>query len=131
MGIFLRWLAAFGLLAATFNPTPWNYIRWTSAHYHDQLPVTVLMGLFLALGYIIALNATLNSIGVFGMVMIGAIFGCSIWVLVDWGVLKLDNTDLTLWLGIFALSLILGFGLSWSSLKQRLTGQATVDEIEE
>ena len=131
MGIFLRWLAAFVLLAATFNPTPWNYIRWSEGHYDDQLPVTVLMGLFLALGYIIALSATLNSIGVFGMVMIGAIFGCTIWVLVDWGVLELANTDLTMWLGIVALSLILGAGLSWSNIKQRLTGQGTVDEIEE
>jgi hypothetical protein len=34
------------------------------------------------------------------------------------------------WLGILALSLILGIGLSWSILRQRLSGQASVDEIE-
>jgi hypothetical protein len=50
-------------------------------------------------------------------------------VLIDRSLLHLDNTDLTVWLAILALSLIFGVGLGWSSLRQRLTGQATVDEI--
>lgn len=33
-------------------------------------------------------------------------------------------------MGILVLSLILGIGLSWSILRQRLSGQASVDEIE-
>ena len=42
----------------------------------------------------------------------------------------LANTSLNLWLGIFLLSVVLGIGLSWSILRQRLSGQASVDEIE-
>lgn len=131
MGIFLRWVAAFALLALTYNPTEVNYLSWAMTHYADQLPVTVLMGLILSVGYMIALNATLNSIGAFGMLMIGAIFGCTVWVLADWGILTLGNDDLTMWLGIGALSVVFGTGLSWSLIKQRLTGQATIDEIED
>lgn len=34
------------------------------------------------------------------------------------------------WAGQMPLSLILGIGLSWSILRQRLSGQASVDEID-
>lgn len=130
MGILLRWLGAFLLLAATFNPTPYNYVRWSQANWQTQMPLTVLLGLLLAVGYIIYVGATFRSLGAFGMIVIAALFGAVIWVLIDYGVLKLGNTNLTVWLGILALSLILGIGLSWSILRQRLSGQATVDEVE-
>lgn len=130
MGILLRWLGAFLLLAATFNPTPYNFVRWAEANWTTQMPLTLLFGLLLAVGYIIYVGATFRSLGAFGMIVIAALFGAVIWVLIDWGVLKLGNTNVTVWLGILALSLILGIGLSWSILRQRLSGQATVDEVE-
>lgn len=68
--------------------------------------------------------------GAFGIVLVAAIFGAGIWVLIDWGVLDLANRGLNVWLGLLALSLILGVGLSWSILRQKLSGQASVDEIE-
>ncbi len=130
MGIFLRWLGAFALLSATFNPTPWNFVRWSQANYASQMPLTVLFGLLLAVGYMIYIGATLRSIGAFGVILVGAIVGALVWVLIDFGVLTLQNTDLNLWLGIFAVSVVLGIGLSWSILRQRLSGQASVDEID-
>jgi len=130
MGILLRWLGAFILLAATFNPTPWNYVTWVQANWSTQTPVAVLAGLLLGVGFMIYLAATLRSIGPFGILLIAAIFGASLWVLIDWGVLALGNSSLNVWLAILALSVILGIGLSWSILRQRLSGQASVDEIE-
>lgn len=130
MGIFLRWLGAFALLSATFNPTQWNFIRWSQANYATQMPLTLLLGLLLGVGYMIYVGATLRSIGAFGVILVGAIVGALLWVLMDYGVLTLDNTNLNLWLGIFALSVVLGIGLSWSILRQRLSGQASVDEID-
>ena len=126
MGIFLRWLGAFALLSATFNPSQWNFIRWAEANYATQMPLTLLLGV----GYMVYIGATLRSIGGFGVILVGAIVGALIWVLMDYGVLTLDNTNLNLWLGIFALSVVLGIGLSWSILRQRLSGQASVDEID-
>ena len=130
MGIIIRWLGAFLLLAATFNPTPYNFVRWAEANWNTQMPLTLLLGLLLAVGYMIYVGATFRSLGAFGMIVIAALFGAVIWVLIDWDVLKLGNTNVTVWLGILALSLILGIGLSWSILRQRLSGQATVDEVE-
>ena len=130
MGILLRWLGAFILLAVTFNPTPYNFVRWSQANWETQMPLTVLLGLILGVGYIIYVGATFRSLGAFGMMVVAALFAAVIWVLIDWGVLALGNNSLTVWLGILALSLILGIGLSWSILRQRLSGQASVDEIE-
>jgi len=130
MGIILRWLGAFLLLSATFNPSDWNYLHWARTHWTDQMPLAVFLGLLLAVAYMVYVMATLRSIGAFGVVLIAAIFGAALWVLIDWGWLSLTNRSLNLWLGIFVLSLILGIGLSWSILRQRLSGQASVDEIE-
>ena len=130
MGIFLRWLGAFALLAATFNPTSWNFVRWAEANYTTQMPLTLLLGLLLGVGYLIYIGATLRSIGTFGVILVGAIVGALVWVLTDYGVLTLGSTALMIWLGIFALCVVLGVGLSWSILRQRLSGQASVDEIE-
>ncbi len=130
MGILLRWLGAFLLLAATFNPTQWNYLRWAAQNYASQTPMVLLAGLLLALGYMIYVVATLRSVGAFGVVFMAAILGAAVWVLIDWGVLTLANRSVNIWLALLALSFILGVGLSWSILRQRLSGQATVDEVE-
>jgi len=131
MGFVLRWGFAFVLLAATYNPTPWNFIRWGMTNYSAKLPLTVLFGLVLLVGYIVYLRATLRSIGTFGMLLVLALVGAVLWVLYDYGLLDLSNRDLTLWLGLFALSLVLGIGLSWSLVRRKLSGQADVDDIEE
>jgi len=131
MGIILRWLGAFVLLAATYNPTQINFTRWAEANWQSQMPLTLLLGLLLGVGYMIYIGATLRSIGAFGIILVGAIVAALVWVLIDYQILTLQNPSLNLWLGIFALSVVLGIGLSWSIIRQRLSGQATVDEVQE
>lgn len=131
MGIFFRWLCAFILLALTFNPTPYNYVAWARSNGQEQLPFAVLIGLVLLVFYIVYLRATLRSIGVLGAILVAGLVGALLWVFVDLGVLKLDNPDVTVWLGIFALSIVLGIGLSWSIVRRRLSGQADVDDVDE
>ncbi|MFK7754959.1 MAG: DUF6524 family protein [Sedimentitalea sp.] len=131
MGMILRWVFAFALLAATYNPTQWNYTRWSMANYNDQLPMVVLIGLVLLIGYIIYLRATLRSIGVFGMGLVLAVVGALLWVLYDYGWLELGNSALNVWLGILALSAVLGIGLSWSPVRRALSGQADMDDVDE
>lgn len=131
MGILTRWAAAFVLLAATFNPTPYNYVSWLRDHGGENLSVAVLVGLLLLVGYIIFLRATLRSIGPFGMFLILAIMAALVWVLHDLGVLRLDNKSLNLWLGVFALSAVLGIGLGWSHVRRALSGQSDMDDVDE
>ena len=129
MGFILRWLAAFALLAATYNPTDYNYIKWVMTLGDGSISLMVLAGLLLLIGYIIYLRATLRSIGGFGMMLVLALVGALLWVLYDFGVLSLDNAGLNVWLGLLALSLVLGVGLSWSHVRRALSGQADMDDV--
>ena len=131
MGFVLRWLFAFVLLAATYNPTQWNFLRWSMANYQAQLSVTVLTALVLLVGYIIYLRATLRSIGGFGMFLVLAVVAALLWVGYDMGWLSFQNPTANTWIGLTAMSLVLGVGLSWSHVRRRLSGQADMDDVDE
>lgn len=131
MGFLLRWFFAFLLVAATFNPTSWNFFGWAKNNYSQELPLTVLFGLLLLIGYIIYLRATLHSIGGLGMFLVLAVFTALVWVLWDQGLLDLNNSDFNGWMGILALSFILGIGMSWSFVRRALSGQYDVDDGED
>ena len=130
MWFVLRWLTAFALLAATYNPTSFNNVKWVMTQGERPVSLMVLAGLLLLIGYIIFLRATLRSIGGFGMLLVLALVGALLWVLYDFGVLSLDNTGLNVWLGLLALSLVLGVGLSWSHVRHALSGQADMDDVD-
>lgn len=129
--IAIRWLIAFVLLAATYNPTQRNWVSWSMRNYGDSLPLIVLSGLILLIGYIIFLRATLRSIGALGMALVLALVAALLWVLFDFGWLSLSNPTLNLWIGLVALSLVLGVGLSWSHIRRAISGQADMDDVDE
>ncbi len=131
MGIFLRWLFAFLLIGLSYNPTDWNYVRMALKYYDTHLSVVVLAGLILSIGYIIYLRATIRSIGAFGMILVLAVVAALLWVLYDFGLLSLKNQQLNVWLGVFALSVVLGIGLSWSHVRRALSGQSDMDDVDE
>ena len=131
MGMFLRWLFAFLLLALTYNPTEWNYVKWALVNYQAYMSIAVLLGLVLIIGYIIYLRATVRSIGAIGMFLVLAVVAALLWVLCDFGLLDIHNNDQNVWLGIFALSVVLGIGLSWSHVRRALSGQADMDDLDE
>lgn len=131
MGFLIRWAGAFLLLAATYNPTEWNIIRYAQANYETQLPLTILFSLILLVGYIIYIRATLRSIGVFGILLILAVVATIGWVLYDFGWIDLSNPTWNTWAAIVALSLVLAIGLAWSIVRRRLSGQVDIDDIDE
>jgi hypothetical protein len=131
MGFLLRWAVAFGLLAATFNPTQWNYARWAVDNFDSQMPMVVLLGLLLLIGYIIFLRATLHSIGALGMGLVTAVVAALLWVLYDYGLLSLYNSSINVWIGILALSVVLGVGLSWSFVRRSLSGQVDINDSDD
>ncbi|CUH76408.1 DUF6524 family protein [Tropicibacter naphthalenivorans] len=131
MSFLLRWLFAFLLLSATYNPTPFNFVRLSMANWESSKSVIVLMGLILLVGYIIYLRATLRSIGAFGMILVLAVFAALLWVAADFGLIDLTDPGLATWIALFAGSVVLGIGLSWSIIRKRLSGQLDVDEVED
>ena len=128
MGFLFRWLAAFVLLAATYNPTEWSYIRWAAENWQEQLPIAVLIGLVLTIAYVLFFTAVLRGIGAVGVVLILAVMAALIWVLVSQGWLSLENPSTNTWVGLVALSVVFAVGMYWGILWRRLSGQLEVDE---
>ncbi|MCV6594895.1 MAG: DUF6524 family protein [Silicimonas sp.] len=127
MGFLFRWLAAFVLLAATYNPTDYSYVRWALTSGADNLPVAVLIGLVLIVAYVLFFTAVLRGIGKIGVVLILAVIAALVWVLFDLGWLSLENRSVNVWLGIIALSVVLALGMYWGILWRRISGQLEVD----
>jgi Na+/alanine symporter len=126
-----RWIFAFVLVAATYNPSQFNYVGWSIRNYQNTLSMVVLLGLMLVIAYIIYLRATLRSIGLLGMALVAMMVAAIIWVLEDYTLLNLNDPDQTLWIGIFGLSIILGVGMSWSHVRRFISGQSDIDDISE
>ena len=78
VGFLWRFGAALVLVLATYNPTEWNFVRWGLTDWQSNLPVLVLCGLLLLVGYIIYFRATLRSIGPFGIVLVAALIGAAL-----------------------------------------------------
>lgn len=130
MGFVLRWIFAFLLVALTYNPTDFNYVRWVAANFGTQMPLAILLGLLLFVGYVVYVSATLRSIGTFGMILILAIVAALLWFLWDQGLLSLENRGLNIWIGIVALSVVLAVGMTWSIIWRRMSGQIEVDDAD-
>ena len=128
MGFLIRWLAAFVLLAATFNPTELSYYHWARDNWGDQLPLVVLGGLILLVCFILFLTAVLRGIGAFGVLLVVAVLAALVWVMVDLGWISLDNPSSNTWIALIMASIVLAIGMYWGILWRRLSGQLEVDD---
>ena len=126
-GVALRVGLAVLLVLATLNPTRWNYLRWATDSIEGFGPEKLIAGLLLAAAWVLYVRAAMQSIGLVGSALIAAIVGAFVWLAIDKDWLDPGNTDALMWIGLVALGLILGIGLSWSHFRRRITGQVDVE----
>ncbi|MFC3193448.1 DUF6524 family protein [Marinicella sediminis] len=130
-GFFLRWLFAFILVFATYNPSGYSLYHWMMPLNDAQLPLKIL-AVIVALGcYLFYLSATVKSLGILGILFVVAFCGTLVWLFVDQGWLDLSNPGIMSWVMIITISVILGLGISWSHFKKKITGQFDTDELGE
>ena len=82
------------------------------------------------IGWAVLLRATINSLGLIGLVLAGALFGFLIWGLISWGVLPTGSWSVLIWIVELMAVLVLTAGVSWSHIRRRLSGQIDVDDVE-
>ena len=126
----VRVIFAVALVFATYNPTKYSYVSWLLSYGEGELPLVVLAGITLIIGYAIYIRSTLRSIGVFGILLAGAFTAALIWVLIDFGILDVDSGDALQWVVLTAIAVVLGVGLSWSHVRRLLSGQSDVDDVD-
>lgn len=136
-GIAVRFLAALLLVYLTFNPTGLSWFHWTikpmiespTAALSTLNPLKVLAGISLAACWWFFLQASQRSLGVVGAIFILALFATFFWALSYWHIFTPGSSAAIAHLTLVSVALILGLGLSWSSVKRRITGQVDTDVI--
>ena len=131
-GLLVRFVLALALVLVTFNPTGYSYTHWFFDEFPNITALKVVVGIGLFIAWIVFVRATMQSIGLIGVVLMGIFFAALIWLFVTWGWIDIAHSQRAFtWILLVILSLILTAGLSWAHVRRRLSGQATVDEIEE
>ncbi|MGH1483256.1 MAG: DUF6524 family protein [Geminicoccales bacterium] len=126
-GFLFRWLGALVLVLGTYNPTPYNFIAWVTdadeVARGENLPLKLLIGALMIIGYVIYFRATMESIGFIGIGLAMLFFAGIIWLLFDYEILNLGEYQTVAWVGLFILATIMAIGISWSFIRRKLSGQ--------
>ncbi len=130
-GIALRFLFSLLLVLLSYNPSGHSYFHWVYHNIHSVTPYIAIAGLVLVIGWVIYIKATLNSLGVAGILLASALFGCLIWLFIYWKILDLHKASAMAWVVEILLALLLAIGMCWSHIMLRWSGQVDVDEIDE
>ena len=128
---FLRLLFALAVVMLTFNPTGFSFFHWAKdAFLSSSLgPLHFLAGIALLIGWVLFVQATTESLGVMGILLVAALFGVLVWLLFFYDVVKAGSVATILWIVLVGVALILTVGMSWAHIRRRMSGQATVDEV--
>ncbi|MGD8525473.1 MAG: DUF6524 family protein [Thioalkalispiraceae bacterium] len=131
IGVALRFVFALVLVFATYNPSGYSFYHWGIKQISDFSVLKLFVAIVLLIGWTVFVRATLRSLGAFGLFLAFAFFGTMIWLIVDVGIIPVDNIDVVLYLTLFIASAILTTGMTWSHIRRRLSGQVDMDDIDE
>lgn len=130
-GFGWRLVVATLLVFASWNPSGWSFWHWVFRDLPDVTAVKALVGIGLVIGWAIYLRATMRSLGGFGTVLVAALFAALMWLAVDFGWIAWGDFRMLAWVGLAALSVLLGLGMSWSHVRRRISGQYDMDDVEQ
>ncbi len=130
-GVILRFIFAILLVLLTYNPTDYSYFHWFYHSLDNFTPYVAIAGVALIIGWVLYVRATLESLGLMGLLLAGIFFGCMVWLFVYWGWLSLTNVSAVTWVIEVILAALLAIGMSWSHIHRRMTGQVDVDQVED
>lgn len=128
--IVFRFIAAWLLVVATWNPTGMSFGHWVIAMEENGAlgPVHAFVGMLLLIGWVVFLAASFRSLGLIGLGLVTALFGSFAWLLVDSGILPRENVSAMTWVVLVCGAGVLSVGMSWSHIWRRLSGQLDVDD---
>ena len=138
-GFLARLAGALLLVHITYNPERYSFFHWVfepkpgetgiSGLIHGFTPLKAFAGLALVAVWVVFLQATRRSLGAGGALLVVALFACTIWAMIYYGVIAPTSSRAIAHLVLLAVSLVLAIGLSWSHITQRLSGQTDTDNV--
>ena len=127
LGILIRFLSALVLVFATWNPTGWSFVHWLMRTPSNVTSGLVFAGVVLVIGWFLFLHATLESLGLLGLILALAFFGSLTWLVFDLGWLSTDQ-DVLSYVVLVVIAAILAVGMAWSHIWRRLSGRVEMEE---
>ena len=128
-GFIARWLAAFFLVFATYNPSGYSYCDWISDFSGGQWILKALVTILLTIAYATFVLATLRSLGVLGVVTWFLFFSALVWLIVNIGLIQTLSVRTVVTLGLVVFANVFAVGVSWSYIRMRLSGQSDTNNV--
>lgn len=131
MVMLLRALGAFVIVFGTYNPAGYSFVHWAFINATDKLiALKVLVGITLFIGWAFYFYSTKRALGWFGTSLAAIFFGVIFWLLIDWKIIEANVNTIT-WIVEIVLALTLWIGVSGALIRRRLSGQYSVDDVNE
>ena len=131
VGFAWRVTFALALVLLTFNPVGYSYFHWVRGNFPAFTPAQAVLGIVLLILWIFLWRSMMQAVGTLGLALMVALTAALVWLLVSWGWLDVANATAMTWVALIALGTILGVGMSWAIIRRELTGQASVDELDD
>jgi hypothetical protein len=129
--LLMRLAFSLGLVLLTFNPTGHSYYHWLADGFPSIQPVEAIAGIALLIAWIVFVRSTLAAMGTLGLGLLIAFFAAVVWWVVSNGWLDVDNRSAMAWVVLLILGIVLGIGMSWAHIRRQLSGQASVDRVDQ
>jgi len=129
-GFLWRLVFSVALVLLTFNPTGHSYYHWLLDGFPSITPGEAVAGIVLLGAWIFFVRSTLAAMGALGVGLLLALFASIVWWVTSRGWLDLGNRNAMAWVVLGVLGVVLGVGMSWSHIRRRISGQASVDRVD-
>lgn len=128
LNILIRWVLGLLLVLGTYNPYAMSYYQWV-AESDGLVSLKVLTGIVLTALHIVAVLASVRSLGPIGIGLSTALFAAAAWVMADNQLLYLEDPRVFTLTLLVILSTVYGIGMSWSHVRIRLSGQVDSTDV--
>jgi len=128
-----RFLGSLALVLLTFNPSGFSAYHWITSSIGAGSfgPVHTIAIIVLIIGWSIVWIATWRALDTFGVLLASVAMAAIVWLLADIGVLATNSVSAVTWIVLVCLAAVLTVGMSWAHVWRRLTGQYSVEQIED
>ncbi|NBV54572.1 MAG: hypothetical protein EBR79_02535 [Proteobacteria bacterium] len=100
-----------------------RWIQWTE-------PMKILLTVLVLVAFALVVMATFMALRLAGLLIMGAVLGCVVWVLHVNGILNVSNPTAWKYLPQPLLAVVWTVGLQWPKIRAAITGSLTTDDIE-
>lgn len=127
-----RFLLALVLVLITYNIWGFSYFHWATGNFEGlnnfMGALKIVVGMLLAVCYIILVWATLRAKGPIGIGILFAVLFGFVWLMQLAGVINLHDPNTGIIVVQLVMAIALAIGSTWSIFWRKITGQVAVED---